>query len=439
MTVGTKAPNLSVQGCRRQTSSSKAVSSSPDETSFHWVVPEGVPFSSLDKLQFRPMHVDSFKVTTDGKDQNDHPLCTVSTRAIGLNFADIFCLLGLYSAANEGRGTNEFFCPGLEYAGVIVDDPTGNYSPGQRVLGFTRFGALADQVQVPPHFLYPLPDHWTFSQGAGFLVQSLTAWHGLVEVGGMPLVPNGQKYIALIHSAAGGVGLWASEVAARRGALVIGLVGSNDKVKAFEDRILPLSPQSRAMIRGEEGTFRTRLATLLSEIHKNTGNVIPDDIPPKKHLEYLRNSGNGIDIVMESLGGKYFTDSFEALNRGGSLVTFGSTSYVSPGLSINKIRLIWRYLTRPQIDPGTLTSRNIRLAGFNLIYLTDKSEDLRRELRDLIHCLNGSGEIASLDGVTPPLIGEKFNFRTETIEALERLKGGQTVGKVVLENDRDKT
>lgn len=399
----------------------------------HWIVPEGVSFGSLDKLKLCARNSDN---SARNRDENAK-LCTVATRAIGLNFADVFCLLGLYSAANQVRGTADF-CPGLEYSGVIVDDPTGTYCPGQRVLGFTRFGAFSDIVQVPHFYLYPLPDRWTFVQGAGFLVQALTAWHGLVQVGHMPLVDKETTYITLIHSAAGGVGLWAAEIAARRGAVVIGLVGSADKVKVFEDRILPLSPRSCAMIRGTEGTFGPRLASLLGRVYDCT---IPTDIPTTRRLSYLRDEGKGVDIVMESLGGKYFTESLEALNRGGSLVTFGSTSYVNPGLNINKIRLIWRYLTRPRIDPGILTSRNIQLAGFNLIYLTDKPEELRRELCDLIGCLNGMSAIDTtttnhvlLDGVTPPIIGDVFDFRTGAIEALERLKSGNTVGKVVLDN-----
>ena len=412
--------------------------STKEERPSHWIVPEGVSFGSLDRLQFRVRDSDKSTRNRDEKVE----LCTVATKAIGLNFADVFCLLGLYSAANQVRGSADF-CPGLEYSGVIVDDPTGTYLPGQRVLGFTRFGAFSDIVQVPPHYLYPLPDRWTFVQGAGFLVQALTAWHGLVQIGRMPLVDKDTTYVTLIHSAAGGVGLWAAELAARRGAVVIGLVGSADKVKVFEDRILPLSPRSCAMIRGTEGTFRGRLATLLSRVHNCT---IPSDIPIKRTLLYLREEEKGVDIVMESLGGQYFTDSFEALNRGGSLVTFGSTSYVNPGLDINKIRLIWRYLTRPRIDPGTLTSRNIQLGGFNLIYLTDKPKELRQELYDLICCLNGkTGNVAAntpnavlLDEVTPPIIGDVFDFRTEAIQALERLKSGKTVGKVVLDNSYNK-
>jgi NADPH:quinone reductase-like Zn-dependent oxidoreductase len=394
-----------------------------------WVVPEGVSFGSLAKLQFQEL--------PSKENKNGELVVQVATRAIGLNFADIFCVLGLYAAANKIRN-NAAFVPGLEYAGVVVDDPTGTYEQGQRVLGFTRFGAYADMVEVPPEFLYPLPSNWTFQQGAGFLVQALTAWHGLVEVGRMPIMRDGIDYVVMVHSAAGGVGLWASEMAARRGATVIGVVGSSDKEQVFKDRILTLSPRSRTLIRGEERTFGKRLVQLLGEIY----NTNVDD----HGLTTLRECGKGVDIVMESLGGRYFADSFESLNSGGALVTFGSTSYVSPGLGKDMLRLIWRYLNRPKIDPGTLTARNIQLAGFNLIYLTEQKEELRRELNECIICLSGreagsqeksQGELASLDSVTAPLIGNVFDFRTQAISAMEMLKGGTTVGKVVLDNSKN--
>ena len=404
-----------------------------------WIVPENVSFGSLEKLELRSIsEVERQRQNPSKTDSTS--LCTVSTRAIGLNFADIFCLLGLYAAANEIRGSAAF-CPGLEYAGVVEKDPTGTFMEGDRILGFTRFGAYADTVKVPPYFLYPLPSNWTYAQGASFLVQALTAWHGMVEIGQMPdWTSDKQNHVVLVHSAAGGVGLWASEIAARRGAIVIGLVGSDTKAATFDQRIKNISPKSRAMVRGDESSFGRRLSEVLCDIHE----VPASNLTSRDPLVSLRKLGYGVDFVMESLGGKYFSESFEAINRGGALVTFGSTSYVSPGLGINKLRLVWRYLTRPRIDPGTLTSRNIRLAGFNLIYLTDLPEELGRQLRDCIRCLSGefggegqeSNQWVPLDGVTPPVIGSVFDFREEAVTALEYLKGGSTVGKVVLENSK---
>jgi hypothetical protein len=92
-----------------------------------------------------------------------------------------------------------------------------------------------------------------------------------------------------------------------------------------------------------------------------------------------------------------------------------------------------------------LTARNVRIAGFNLIYLTDRPQRLRRELKDCILCLSGNdvdsshgnADSAGLSFVTPPVVGEVFDFRNETIDAMECLKSGQTYGKVVLSNEHN--
>ena len=399
-----------------------------------WVVSKGVRFSTLDKLKLDDAPI--IHETKGGKG------VTVATKAIGLNFADIFTVLGLYNAANEVRGkAKSAFIPGLEFSGVVLNDPSGEYAKGDRVLGFTRFGAYADIVNVPSQFLKKLPNNWTFGEGASFIVQALTAWHGLVEIGRMPVVDGNNKkpFIVIVHSAAGGVGLWASEIAARRGGVVIGIVGNEAKVEVFRNRIKQFSPYSQAMIRGKEYDFKERLAEKLRSVHLSFGQELKFD---EFDIAKMARKGYGADIVMESLGGHYFKASFDSLNQGGALITFGSTSYVTLGLGMNLLRLIYRYLTRPKIDPGVLTSQNIRLCGFNLIYLTENTSDLRRELNECIACLSGIGisngmEDMVLDSIIPPVIGETFEFRTQAVDAMEMLKGGNTVGKVVLDNNEN--
>jgi alcohol dehydrogenase len=430
-----------------------------------WTVPRGTKFGRLDRLKLLPREEES---SSPGivKGQSNSGMAKVATEAVGLNFADIFTVLGLYTAANLVRGASlSPFVPGLEFSGRILEDCSGTYQKGDRVLGFTRFGAYSEIVTVPPVFLLPLPETWTYSQGAAFLVQALTAWHGLVEIGGMPLlatenvemdsststtnkstVARTPPFVVIVHSASGGVGLWASELAARRGGTVLGIVGDESKAIVFEDRIVSrLSPQSRIMIRGNERDFAERLASELWILHHGgsdtTASKAGESTPS---LSTLAKEGFGADLVMESLGGKYFRASFEALNDGGSLVTFGSTTYSSPGRGgINLLRLIWRYLRRPRIDPGELVGRNLRLAGFNLIFLTERTAQLRSELSECVSCLSGKSVredtdneklLLSLEKVTPPLIGETFDFRTQAVDALEALKSGKTVGKVVLVN-----
>jgi hypothetical protein len=71
--------------------------------------------------------------------------------------------------------------------------------------------------------------------------------------------------------------------------------------------------------------------------------------------------------------------------------------------------------------------------------------ELRRELKECILCLSGdcsekardSNMLAPLDTVLPPVLGGTFNFRTQGIQALERLKSGKTVGKIVLDNEEN--
>ena len=71
--------------------------------------------------------------------------CRIAVRAIGLNFADVFTVLGLYSAAPEGT-----FVPGLECCGEVVETASGSdFVVGDRVMCVVRFGAFADEINCP--------------------------------------------------------------------------------------------------------------------------------------------------------------------------------------------------------------------------------------------------------------------------------------------------
>jgi len=104
----------------------------------------------------------------------------VRTRAVGLNFADIFALTGLYSATPDGP-----FIPGLEIAGDVeaIGAEASGFAPGDRVMALTRFGGYADRVDIDPAYALPLPPGWSYREGAAFPVQTLTAWYALHELG----------------------------------------------------------------------------------------------------------------------------------------------------------------------------------------------------------------------------------------------------------------
>ncbi|MDX5437579.1 MAG: alcohol dehydrogenase catalytic domain-containing protein, partial [Pontibacter sp.] len=146
----------------------------------------------------------------------------VEVKAIGLNFADIFAMQGLYSATPKGS-----FIPGLEYAGVItaVGEGVHEWKVGDRVMGATKFGGYVSHINSHHRYVIALPDNWSFEEGAGFLVQGLTAYYALTELGNLQ-----RGMTVLINSAAGGVGILANRICKKYGAYTIGTVGRVNKI-----------------------------------------------------------------------------------------------------------------------------------------------------------------------------------------------------------------
>lgn len=137
------------------------------------------------------------QLTEPGKNQ-----VQVAVKAVGLNFADMFALMGLYSATPKVP-----FVPGLEFSGVVkqVGASCTRFKAGDHVMGCTRFGGYSTVVNVDERYAFRLPESWGFEDGASFLVTALTAYYGLVVLG------NAQAGdLVLIHSGGGGVGLWAN-------------------------------------------------------------------------------------------------------------------------------------------------------------------------------------------------------------------------------------
>lgn len=93
----------------------------------------------------------------------------VAVKAIGLNAADIFAIIGLYAATPKGS-----FIPGLEYSGVVESIGDGcqtSLRVGDKVYGFTRFGSYVSHLNVNEYYVRKLPEKWTFAEGASFVVQ----------------------------------------------------------------------------------------------------------------------------------------------------------------------------------------------------------------------------------------------------------------------------
>src|SRR5262249_18734992 len=142
----------------------------------------------------------------------------VKVHAAGINFADTFFIRGEYMIKPQLPDT-----PGMEAAGVIesVAPDVKDLKPGTRVTSITR-KAYAEYCLVRPSQVIPLPDFVSFEEGAAFPIQVLTAWHILHTAH-----KTGPGQTVVVHSAAGGVGIVAVQIAKAAGAKVIG-TGSQD-------------------------------------------------------------------------------------------------------------------------------------------------------------------------------------------------------------------
>lgn len=314
----------------------------------------------------------------------------VRVYAVGLNFADVFALQGLYSATPRGE-----FTPGLEFAGVIEEiAPGGRGAPrfkrGDRVIGVTRFGGYSERINVDLRYLRALPRGWDFAEGAALIAQGLTAWYALARLGA---ASAGQS--VLVHSAAGGVGLLALDMIAKLKLHPIAVVGGAEKVAFLKERaglrdaqILLRNPQS----------FAADLDRALS-------------------AEKL----SGFDLILDSVAGEYFRPGYDRLNPAGRLILFGSATMMTHSARPNYLEVAWRYLRRPRLDPLEMMSANKSLMAFNLIWLWDRVDELM-SLYDSMMRLK----------LRPPHIGRRFAFERAP-EAIAYFQSGASVGKVVLE------
>lgn len=247
----------------------------------------------------------------------------VRVEAIGLNFADIFACLRLYSATPRGA-----FVPGLECAGVVeaVGPPRENedaegiaVAPGDPVMVLTRFGGYATALNVDRRYLIPLPERWTSAEGAAYPVQALTAWYGLMHLGA--LAPG---QVALVHSAAGGVGLHALAMARATGATAIGTVGRPDKISLLETRGL----EPKQVLVREARAFGEQLDAALAAV-----------------------GATGFDVILDAIAGPFFLPALARLAPEGRHVLYGAADFMPKGARPDWLRLAWQYLRRPGSTP----------------------------------------------------------------------------------------
>ena len=313
----------------------------------------------------------------------------VRVQAIGLNFADVFACLGLYSATPKGG-----FVPGLEFAGLVEALGPGTDAcalhPGDRVFGVTRFGAYATALNIDLRYLRPSPADWDFVEAAAFPVQGLTAWYGVLELGG---VKHGAA--VLLHSAAGGVGLNALQILAAQNARVVATVGRLAKRDCLMKRF-GLSPDQ--IIVRDRRDFGRQLDGALGALGLD-----------------------GLDLVLDAVAGPYFRPAYDRLRPEGRMVVYGAADLMPKGARPDYVRLALRYLRRPRLDPLRMIAENKSVMAFNLIWLWEQVDRLPRAYEQMARLVQ-----------RPPLVGRRFSF-ADAPAALRYLQSGESIGKIVLE------
>ncbi|MEW6024996.1 MAG: NADPH:quinone oxidoreductase family protein [Pseudomonadota bacterium] len=146
----------------------------------------------------------------------------VEVRAAGVNFPDVLTVQGKYQYRPELP-----FTPGNEFAGTVraVGEGVGHFKAGDKVIGFARSGAFAEQVRAPADVLMPMPPDMDFDIAAAITLTYGTSHHAVVD---RAQLKAGETMLVL--GAAGGVGLAAIEIGKALGARVIAAASSAEKL-----------------------------------------------------------------------------------------------------------------------------------------------------------------------------------------------------------------
>ncbi|MCZ6660695.1 MAG: quinone oxidoreductase [bacterium] len=290
----------------------------------------------------------------------------VTVEAAGVNFIDVYHRTGLYPGALP-------FTPGMEAAGVVEAVGPGVYEVevGDRVAYAMERGSYAERAVVPAWKLVRLPESLDAEAGAAAMLQGMTA-HYLTR----STYPLAGGETALVHAAAGGVGLLLVQMAARIGATVIGTVSTEEKAS------LAREAGADAVILYTEGDFAEEALRLTD--------------------------GRGVHVVYDSVGQATFDQSLACLRPRGLLVLFGQSSGSVPPINPSVLATGGGslFLTRPGLAH----------------YAADRGELLERA-GDVLHWV-ATGELRLRIDRTYPL--------SEAAEAHRALEGRQTAGKVLL-------
>lgn len=289
----------------------------------------------------------------------------VRVEAAGLNFADVMTAQGGYPGAPKPP-----LVAGREFCGVRVSD-------GRRVMGYAQFAAFAERIAGRSELIWPVPEGWSAEQGAAFPVNYFTAYLAYWKAGltgGALSGSSASKPRVLIHAVAGGVGTAAVQIGKLLGVEMYGTSSSEEKLARVKEVGL------------QHGINYKR-------------RDYEDAIRELTH-------GEGVDAVLEMLGGEHVNKSVRCLRDFGRMIVYGSATG-----------------EKPLLDTRLLYAKGASVHGLWLTYLSGNREVMAAAWKQL--------SAWTAQGHLKPVIGREFPLE-QGQEAYRLLAGGKNFGKVVL-------
>ena len=306
----------------------------------------------------------------------------IRVSAAGLNFAEVMAAQGLYPDAPKPPCV-----VGYEVAGVVdaLGERVQGYAVGQRVLAMTHFGGHADLVCVPADHVLAIPDAMSFEEAAAIPVNYVTAYHMLFRVA---CVRPGER--VLVHMAAGGVGMAALQ-----------LCRTVDDLEVFGTA----SAAKHDVLRAE-------------------GCAHPIDYHATNYAAEVRRltRGEGVDVVLDPLGGNDWRKGLKLLRPAGRLVAYGFANLAS-GQRRRPARLAAQVAGIPLLTPLQLMNHNRTVSGVNIGHMWDQIAILREELQAVLALWD--------ENKIKPHLDMSYPF-AQAADAHRRILQRKNIGKVLL-------